>query len=116
MGTVLHANNFYPAFGLSKMQEMIEDKNQHCREAPAKMAEALRDMAALAGTHEKEGDWAIMGGLAQGIGGIGAGIAAAADTQIKNAEIRQRNARRDAQAAQLNNIAESGQCYTLRSY
>lgn len=105
MITVLHPNNFYPAFGLSKMQEMLEDKNQHFREAPAKMAEAIRNMAALAGTHEKEGDWAIMGGLAQGIGGIGAGIAAAADTQIKNAEIRQRNARRDAQASQLNNIA-----------
>ena len=105
MRTMIRENNFYPAFGLSKMQKILEDMNQHLREAPARLADAARKMAALVGTHEKEGDWAITGGLAQGLGGIGAGISAAAETQRKNAEIRQRNAQRDAQASQLNSLA-----------
>lgn len=41
---------------------------------------------------QKEADWAIIGGVASAIGGAGAGIAAAIDTQIKNAEIRAHNA------------------------
>ncbi len=105
MRTVLHADNFYPAFGLSKMQKIVDDTNKHRQEAPAKMAEAARKMAGVVGKHEKEGDWAIAGGIAQGLGGIGAGIAAAANTQIKNAEIRERNAQRDAQATQLYTLA-----------
>lgn len=40
---------------------------------------------------EKEHDWAVMGGLANGLSGPGAGIATAVNTQIENAQIRARN-------------------------
>lgn len=40
---------------------------------------------------EKEHDWAVMGGLASGLAGPGAGIATAVNTQIENAQIRARN-------------------------
>lgn len=40
---------------------------------------------------EEEHDWAIMGGLANGLAGPGAGIAAAVNAQIENAQIRARN-------------------------
>lgn len=40
---------------------------------------------------EKEHDWAVMGGLANGLAGPGAGIATAVNAQIENAQIRARN-------------------------
>lgn len=45
----------------------------------------------LAPPLEKEHDWAIMGGLANGLAGPGAGIATAVNAQIENAQIRARN-------------------------
>ena len=45
---------------------------------------------------QKEGDWAIAGGVAQAIGGIGAGLFAAAATIGNNAKIRQENEERAA--------------------
>lgn len=40
---------------------------------------------------EQEHDWAVMGGLANGLAGPGAGIATAVNAQIENAQIRARN-------------------------
>lgn len=40
---------------------------------------------------EKEHDWAVMGGMANGLAGSGAGIATAVNAQIENAQIRARN-------------------------
>lgn len=40
---------------------------------------------------EEEHDWAVMGGLADGLAGPGAGIATAVNAQIENAQIRARN-------------------------
>lgn len=40
---------------------------------------------------EKEGNWAVLGGLASGIAGSAAGLATALDVQSKNAEVRERN-------------------------
>lgn len=40
---------------------------------------------------EQEHDWAVMGGLADGLAGPGAGIATAVNAQIGNAQIRARN-------------------------
>ena len=45
----------------------------------------------LAPPLEKEHDWAVMGGLASGLAGPGAGIATAVNAQIENAQIRARN-------------------------
>lgn len=46
---------------------------------------------------EKEKDWALWGGVAEGIGGLGAGISTALDMQAENVEIRARNERQRAE-------------------
>ena len=52
-----------------------------------------RRMAKAAETmfYQKETDWAIMGGIASGIGGFGAGLATAVNTQLENARVREYN-------------------------
>lgn len=51
---------------------------------------------------QKEHDWALMGGLASGIAGSGAGAVTALDYQAKNAEIRRSNAQLASSINQLN--------------
>lgn len=46
--------------------------------------------------HEKEYDWAVAGGIAQGIAGPAAGLANALDAQQKNVAVHQKNAGIDA--------------------
>lgn len=46
---------------------------------------------ALSPQLEKEHDWAVLGGMANGLAGPGAGIATAVNAQIENAQIRARN-------------------------
>jgi len=50
-----------------------------------------RGQDAYHATKQREGDWAVAGGIASGIAGPAAGLAAAADIQRKNAEIRAQN-------------------------
>lgn len=57
--------------------------------------------------HQKEKDWAIRGGIASAIGGAGAGIAVAVDTQIKNTEIRAQNAKRELAMKPLNDFLDN---------
>lgn len=45
----------------------------------------------LSSTQQKERDWALWGGAASGLGGFGAGVATAADMQLKNMQIRAEN-------------------------
>lgn len=45
----------------------------------------------LRGTQEKEKDWAVMGGIANGIAGAGAGVSTALQAQAENAQIRAAN-------------------------
>ena len=47
--------------------------------------------AIMSASQQKEHDWAIHGGIASGIAGPAAGLAAAADIQAKNAQIRAQN-------------------------
>lgn len=55
--------------------------------------EALKTLGMIyADQQKKEGDWAIMGGIAEGIAGVGAGVAVAANTMANNAKIREYNA------------------------
>lgn len=58
-----------------------------------KSAETLRAgaQAIMSASQQKEHDWAIHGGIASGIAGPAAGLAAAADIQAKNAQIRAQN-------------------------
>lgn len=95
----------YPLFGRSKIAVMTENHNRHMVEDRERFMKAVGNLTQMSTRHEKEGDWAIMGGIAQGIGGVGAGIAAAAETERKNAEIRARNAQRDIERAKLNALA-----------
>ena len=43
---------------------------------------------------QKEKNWAVFGGIAEGLGGIGAGISTAVHVQQQNVQIREENARR----------------------
>ncbi len=85
--------------GIEKRRKMLtvelERHKMRLEEARRKIDEgvsssmAIRDSARI----EKKADWAVAGGLASAVGGIGAGIAAAMNVQAKNAEIDARNAR-----------------------
>lgn len=97
----------YPAFGLEKITRQNQLRQTHHRESLARLSKSLNSLADISGRPEKEADWAIMGGLAQGIGGVGAGIAAAAQTQVNNMAVRQRNAQRAANAATLRSAASN---------
>jgi len=96
-------------FGLEKLRIIREDRMKFCEKKLKQMdhtfsADTLR---ATFGGHEKEKDWAVSGGLASGIGGVGAGIASAINTQMENAEIRKRNAERDANAEKIVLLAQN---------
>lgn len=98
---MLCPKELYPAFGIEKIEKELEEHNRRISEVNAKLGEAVMKMGDIAGKHEKEADWAVMGGIAHGIGGLGAGVSAAAQTQINNMEVRARNAQRDIEAANL---------------
>lgn len=66
---------------LAEERNEILKKAEICDEVP-KLAYA---------SQQKELDWAVHGGLASGIGGPAAGVAAAMDVQAKNAAIRAQN-------------------------
>ena len=102
---MIYNGGVYPAFGTEKIELEIAEHNRAAKESVGKLSNALIGLGNLAGQHEKESDWAIAGGLASGIGGVGTGIAAAGQTQINNMEVRARNAQRDAAAAQYYSLA-----------
>lgn len=101
------ANRLYPAFGLAKIEQQRKLRIVHESENRARLSNSLHQLANLTAQPEKEADWAIMGGIAQGIGGVGAGIAAAAQTQANNMAVRARNARRAADAQTMHNAADN---------
>ena len=82
---------------LEKLDEEIRRKKEG--------QEALRQVGFLmasSATQQKKSDWAILGGIAEGIAGPGAGAAVAIGTMQKNADIEQWN--RQNQAA-INRVA-----------
>lgn len=96
------------AFGSEKLKQMRENRIKECEKKLKQLGHTFSasTIQATFGGNEKERDWAIEGGMASGAGGIGAGIATAIDVQQANAEIRQRNARRDAQAREIRGYAQ----------
>ena len=72
-------------------------------------AKNLKSIAKTVGAEVKESNSAMWGGIAQGIGGIGAGIAAYIDVENKNEEIREYNAqtRDQRKAAEAKKMRES---------
>lgn len=64
------------------------------RELNRRAAEAMRILGGIiqdSTYQEKEHDWAVMGGIADAIGGPGAGLATALDAMQDNARIREKN-------------------------
>ena len=79
-------------FGDNKFKRQFTNKkiiDKKAAEAMAVLTNALRSSA----YQEKEVNWAVVGGLASGLGGPVAGVSAAVDTMMKNAEIRKENER-----------------------
>lgn len=86
--------------GFKKFDKMqhIEARN---RARLAQISDNLGDLFLSGAGQEREHDWSIQGGLASGIAGPVAGLAVAADTMVKNQQIRERNAARYQQGAEL---------------
>lgn len=82
-------NRYAEYYGKEKMSRMIEDAIKDLK-SEAKNHRADASLLLRMG-QEKENDWAVMGGIASGIAGTGAGIATALDAQAKNAQIRANN-------------------------
>lgn len=85
-------------------KEKIERTEREIKSIEAENDALFQLANAVAGSahQEKTYDWALIGGIASGLGGTGAGIAAAADAMQKNAQIEAQNA---ANQAYANNLA-----------
>lgn len=90
-------NKFKDCIGIQKIIKYCTESAQYYRRLAAEY-KRKRDQAidtairAYGVLKEHETSWGLMGGIAEGLGGVGAGISAAVDTQISNAGVRQRNA------------------------
>ncbi len=85
---------------LNKLALEIKEKIEQ-KERAAESARILGEAIATSAYQEKKADWAIMGGIASGIAGPGAGAAVAIDTMNKNAEIDARNNQNKAAAFKM---------------
>ena len=95
-------------FGLEKLRVIREDRMSFCEKKIKQLDHSWspETLRATLGGHEKEKDWAVSGGIASAIGGAGAGIASAVNTQMENAEIRRRNAERNANAEKVVRLSQ----------
>ncbi len=75
--------------GREKRKKMLGDQADELRAEAKKSADSAESFMRMG--YQKESDWAIMGGIANGIAGPAAGIATALDTQARNAQIRSQN-------------------------
>ncbi|MBQ1252256.1 MAG: hypothetical protein IIY02_05000, partial [Firmicutes bacterium] len=75
--------------GRDKRIAMLSDIANKLMEEAAK-ADKLSTTVMSIG-QEKERDWATWGGIANGLGGVGAGVSTAIDIQNKNMQIRANN-------------------------
>lgn len=90
-------------FGLKKFSDIsLDDSRKY--EAGLRSLQMLGMMMETSVYQEKEKDWAIRGGLANGIGGIGAGIVTAVDTMRQNDRIRSENEARREWGARQNQM------------
>ncbi len=92
------SQSLHPLFGIEKRIYMIEDAIQRINKKITdykKGQEAIKELGIILGTsvkQEKKKDWALLGGIAEGIAGPGAGIAVAGNAIAENIAIEQRNA------------------------
>lgn len=85
-------NKYSNLIGKEKRIAMLKDCAAEMKK-DAKNADKYADMLMRSG-QQKEHDWAILGGIADGIAGFGAGVATAVDVQQKNMQIRAENEKR----------------------
>ena len=82
-----------PLFGIDKRIYMIEDAIQRINKKITdykKGQEAIKELGIMLSTsvkQEKKKDWALLGGIAEGIAGPGAGIVVAGSAIAENIEI-----------------------------
>lgn len=84
-------NKYANYTGRNKRIAILEDIRQEALRNEQLMANGFS--AVVSASQQKEKNWAIAGGIAEGIAGPGAGIATALDVQMQNAEIRAQNQR-----------------------
>ena len=87
--------------GLEKYHQMDVDDAQDYQ----KGIDAARELGIILQKsvyQEKEKDWALLGGIANGIAGPGAGISTAVNAMQENERIRAENAKRRQQGAEMN--------------
>lgn len=94
--------------GRDKRIAMLSDIANKLMEEAAK-ADKL-STAVMSIGQEKERDWATLGGIANGLGGVGAGVSTAIDIQNKNMQIRANNKARRQQAAPASFLFFSEAC------
>lgn len=82
--------------GREKRLAMLQDELAAAQKLQAESHAAMMQLTSgnLRASMEKEKDWAITGGLVQGIAGPAAGVAAALEVQEENKQIRKRNEER----------------------
>lgn len=85
-------NQYAELTGKAKRIAMLSDRAAQLR-AEAKDQSQCADMLMRSG-QQKEQDWAIWGGIANGIAGTGAGVSTAVDIQMQNMQIRAENEKR----------------------
>ena len=82
--------------GTGKREKMLENLSADYIFAIARIVEGRQALAQLgmiyASQQQKESSWAVMGGIAEGIAGPGAGIIAASQTIANNRKIQEHNA------------------------
>lgn len=95
---VVLSQRLHPLYGIDKRICMIEDAIEKINKKIYDYEEgqkAIRELGFILSTsvkQEKTKDWALLGGIVDGIAGPGAGMAAAVSAIIDNVEIERRNA------------------------
>lgn len=85
-------NKYSDLTGKAKRIAMLTDRAAELR-AEAKSQDQYAQMLMRSG-QQKERDWALWGGVADGIAGFGAGVSTAIDLQMQNIQIRAENEKR----------------------
>lgn len=85
-------NRYSNLVGKDKRIAMLSDRAAELRK-DAKDQDQFADLWVRSG-QQKERDWAIWGGAASGLAGLGAGVSTAVDVQLKNMQIREENKKR----------------------
>ena len=85
-------NKYSDLTGKAKRIAMLSDRAAELR-AEAKSQDQYAQMLMRSG-QQKERDWALWGGVADGIAGFGAGVSTAIDLQMQNIQIRAENEKR----------------------